>query len=408
VKSKTWSRSAAIVSVRRDIWRFLTQAARTDDEVVLEAAALLQMPAREVRTLARLQFVLSDDVATLLARMPDLVRRLTNTTAHEIEASAERLRGPVLWSETYAARAASGLSHAYATAPTRRAFDTPENRLLAFDLDAIASVGRDTGWHRSSSEGAGSLVRERTSEAVRWRATRALQGVVARPPSAADLQRVRGTRKRRHYQPALDVYALYQRYLRRLDRDAIRNAVQSHALVTSRDPVLLELHCLFEVIRALRRQGWSAPPSGLVATPLVFRGRKQGTTVDVYYQHAPPALTVGSLYREIQKSHAFAAVGGLIPDLVLRFRRAGGPMQWVLVEVKGVERPVQASAREAARDLFSYRRALSPVLGKQPGPYGIGIAWGEDLEPSPSAEVVLCSPDRLDAAIEFVSRNTLA
>jgi hypothetical protein len=330
LNSAQWSRSAAIAKIRDEIWRFVTQAARTDDDVLLEAAALLQMPAREIRTLAQLHFILSDEVRTLVKSMPDLLRRLTNTTAQEIESSAERLRGPVVWNETFAARATSGLRHHFVTAPTRRAFDTPENRLLVFDLDAIVSVGRRTGWHRSSSEGVGALVRDTTSEATRWRAARSLQGVTLRPPPPADVVRVRTGRRRRHYQSVLEVYALYQRYMRRLDRDAIRDAVENHALVTSRDPVLLELLCLFGVIRALRRQGWVAQPGGLIQTPLVFAGIKRGISIEVYYQHAPAALTEGSRYRTIQKEHAFAATGGLIPDLVLRFSGAGG-VRWVVV-----------------------------------------------------------------------------
>ncbi len=73
--------------------------------------------------------------------MPLLIRRLTTTTNTEVEISAERIRGAIRWSETFAQRAATGLPHVFVTAPTRRAFDTPENQTLAFALHAIAEFG---------------------------------------------------------------------------------------------------------------------------------------------------------------------------------------------------------------------------------------------------------------------------
>src|SRR5690349_596101 len=138
------------------------------------------MRSSEVRELSQLQFVLSDEVARLLAQMPFLIRRLTTTTVHETEASAERVRGPIRWSETFATRAAAGLPHLYVTAPARRAFQTPENELLVFALEAIARFGRATGWAKSTSAGVGSEVRDRTNNAVRWRQARALLDVPTR------------------------------------------------------------------------------------------------------------------------------------------------------------------------------------------------------------------------------------
>ena len=36
------------------------------------------------------------------------------------------------------------------TAPSRRAFDTPENQVLAFAVCAIAEFGARTGWHEAA------------------------------------------------------------------------------------------------------------------------------------------------------------------------------------------------------------------------------------------------------------------
>jgi hypothetical protein len=400
VRSRPWDRAEVIGRVRRDVWRYLTEAARTDDEIILNASALLQMPSTEVRTLAQLQFVLSNEVADLLADMPRIVRRLTTTSRRETEMSVTRVRGPIVWSETFSARAATGLPHVYVTAPAKRAFDTPENHLLRFSLATVAQFGRRTGWHRASGVGVGAEVRRRVNEAARWLSVRSLAEIPTTPISAATLSRVRSSRRRRNYRSAISTYTLYQRFIKRLDRLAIQNAVEQHALVTSQDSTLLELLAAFTVVRALRRLGWEGSGDRLV-TPRLFRGYRRSESIDVYYQHTPRALSEGSIYRHVQRTHGFSAIGGLIPDLVMRVESATNP-RWILVEVKGLHRPVQDSARAAVQDLLAYRRAFSPMLDRQSGAYGVGVAWGEQLKPSGSAEILLCSPDTITDALERV------
>jgi hypothetical protein len=376
VKTLPWSRQDSIARLRSDVWRYVTQAADTEEDILLIAAALLQMPASEVRFLAQLQFILSEPVGRLLEQMPLLIRRLTTTSINELEVSAEHIRGAVRWGETFAWRAATGTPHAFVTAPTRRAFQTPENEVLAFALHAIADFGKRTGWHTSRIPGPAGLVRERVADGTRWLQSRALADVVREPPSAKTISRVRASRNRRRYQAALDVVDLYRRYIARLDRMAIREAVEQHALVVSSDSVLFELQSAFQIMKVLRKLGWHAPPGGLLRPPLLFSAQRDDRTLELFYQHAPAPLTKGSRYRNVQQAHHFPAVGGLIPDLVIRIDTPTAP-RWILVEVKvGYTRRVEDSARAAARDLLGYRRAFGSVLALQDGPYGIGYAWG--------------------------------
>lgn len=76
--------------------------------------------------------------------------------------------------------------------------------------------------------------------------------------------------------------------------------------------------CAFDVMRILRRQGWGAPPAKMFKPPLIFTGARDNQRLNLYFQHAPADLTANSVYRRVQKDHTFTAVGGLIPDLVLR------------------------------------------------------------------------------------------
>jgi hypothetical protein len=399
VRDLTWDRTDAIRRLRRDIWRHVTQASTTEEDIVLWAAALLQMPAAEVRYLAQLQFILSEPVGRLLEEMPVLMRRLTTTTNTEVEVSSERVRGAIRWSETFSQRAATGVPHVFVTAPTRRAFDTPENQTLAFALHVIADFGRRTGWDKSPVQGPAQTVAARTAEATKWRQARSLVDLTVRIPTQKTLARVRASRSRARYQAALDVVELYQRYIARLNREAIRDAIEHNALIARRDSVLLELQCAFDTIRAVRQLGWTITPIGLLQPPHILRAHKDHGELDVYYQRAPAALRDGSLYREIQKAHSFATTSDLIPDLVVRLR-SGGVTRWLLIEVKGgPKRRVADNARAGALDLLAYRRAYAPVLDHQDGPYGLAYAWGRGLEPTTDTEITLCTPDTLADAL---------
>jgi hypothetical protein len=82
-------------------------------------------------------------------------------------------------------------------------------------------------------------------------------------------------------------------------------------------------------------------------------------------------------------------------------RTSGESDHWLLVEVKGGERSVEKSARAAAYDLLAYRAAFAPVLSTNPTPYGLGLAWGENLAPASDHEMMLCTPDTLGVALQL-------
>ena len=177
------------------------------------------------------------------------------------------------------------------TTPARRAHDTPENAVLVFALDAIRLVGGQGGWARSSSGDHVETARERVAEAERWLQARELAELRRAQPSQQTLARVRSGRAAARYQPALDVVDLHATYVRRLDRDALREAVQQHALVTSDNSVLLELLCAFRVQRALERLGWERlGRPGLVAHGPFLSAERGDSLIELHYQRAPDAL----------------------------------------------------------------------------------------------------------------------
>ena len=172
--------------------------------------------------------------------------------------------------------------------------------------------------------------------------------------------------------------------------------------------MLFELLCGFEIESALRAGGWAVSLPGLVSSNRRFlTASRDGLEIDIYYQHAPKPLSTGALYDQVQHEHRLA-VGQLRPDFVIKLR---GPTaeRWILVEVKGgPKRRVDESARAALLDLLAYRRDYEHELVGSEGPYGLGIAWGAELDPAPSAEVVLCTPDRITDALDYVTGRTRA
>jgi hypothetical protein len=259
-------------------------------------------------------------------------------------------------------------------------------------------LGRSSGWHRSKSEQVGKLISARVSEAERWLQTRALLEVERRPMSPMKLGRIRSGRHARRYKAVLDAFAQYRSLAERLDRTAIRNAVEVHGLVSRDDPTLFELLCTFRLLDVLKQRGWRLGRLGLFAGSLRVRGTRGTEKLVVAYQRTPKALSRNSSYRTTLQDHEVPP-GPLRPDLVLRYRSARGD-RWVVVEAKGGKRFVEESARAATFDLLAYRSAFATALGSQTRPYGLGIVWGAELEPKSSKGVVLCTPDTLPLALE--------
>jgi hypothetical protein len=395
--SLPWRRNDLIARVRRDLWRYLTPSATVEQDI-LSAAALLQLPAGDVRALGGLQFLTSDEVGMLLERLPSLLRRLATTTAHEEEWSSERIRGAVQWGTTIAVRNATGMRHLYVTHPSRRAYQTPENEMLVFLLDEVVRLGRLSGWRRSTSDFVGSTVSTRVGDAERWMQARPLAQVVRRPLSPQAVSRIRSGRSKRRYGPVIAAYDCHRALVGRLDRAGVRDAVERHGLAAREESVLFELACTFEVLRSLDLLGWKLGRLGLFEGSLRLTGHRGSETIEVFYQQAPVALTAGSVYRSAQKRHQIQA-GGLRPDLVIRRVDGAGAEAWLLVEVKGGHRAVEKSARAATFDLMAYGTAFAKALSGASSGYGLGIAWGEGIRPNSDGPITLCTPELIAEAL---------
>jgi hypothetical protein len=403
MKNLTWDRTARISEVRDRIWSYLSPASRFEEEGLLTAAALLKWPADDAARLGELQFLLSEQVGRLIDTLPSLLRKLTTSSSREEEWDFERLRGPVLWSRTLALRAAGGSPHLWVTSPARRDYQTVENRILVYVLDAVVELGRTSGWaDQTSPEAPSVLVRQRVASAEFWLQSRLLTQIERIPLSPRDVNRVRAGRANQRYAAVIEAYDCYHSLVHVMDREAVRAAVEHAGLVTAAEGTLFELLCLFNTIEALNRSGWSMSPIHLFYGRLRINGRRpDGRRLQLHYQSNPADMPT-SRYKAIQSLHSFPQSQELRPDMVLMWDAPSGPPRWLLAECKLSKHGVIDAARKALNDLLAYRRAFSPLLDQTPEPYGLGLAWGGDLAPDVTAEIMLATPDTLAIAMSAI------
>jgi hypothetical protein len=394
VKTIPWNRSDVIEQIRERIWTHLSPTA-TSQNLALDASRLLQMPEQDVMALARVQFMMSPEVGEFLDDVPHRVRRLTTTTAHDEERSSERIRGAIQWPASITGQLSTGQPNLYVTRPARRAYQTPENALLAFTLNQVAETGRAIGWQ--GTKATAGTISTRAASAERWRSHRSIQQIDPTLPSQRELARIGHGRNRRRYAKTQSAFKVWQQLLRARDPNHLRSLIERRALVASDDPVLFEILCTFDVLDCLTSSGWQGDELRTFQGGLrrvLYQGDRKLT---LWYQQVPHALSQGSLYRGIQQAHGLQA-GALRPDLVLHLEDHGTG-RWLLVECKlGETRTAEDSARASLSDLLAYRRAFEPALGNQ-ARYGLGIAWGQGLEPSPHQEVMLSTQDQIATAI---------
>ena len=98
-------------------------------------------------------------------------------------------------------------------------------------------------------------------------------------------------------------WAVYQALLTRLDRAAIRAAVENHGLVSRDDATLFELVTTFRVIDAITAAGWTTQPLRLWQGALKLELNVVTRTSSCNYQHTPRGLSKGSHYAAVQRAH---------------------------------------------------------------------------------------------------------
>lgn len=124
------STAGSVVAPEKGLHRLWRRLAVPVDPVVA-AEALVGLPPPNARVLLAVALAASPEADELVEGIPGLLRSLAvSTTARPVRCDGE-IRGPVLWSETMAARAASpGAGGVFICSSPVKAYDTDENRVL--------------------------------------------------------------------------------------------------------------------------------------------------------------------------------------------------------------------------------------------------------------------------------------
>lgn len=235
--------------------------------------ALVGIPSRTARQLVSASTAGSAEATALLAAMPRLVRSLSISTATVPERFVHQVKGPVLWSETVAARSASaGDPSVFVCSTVARAYDTPENRLLAAALAMVVRGGRDVERLRRPGRDEPELfvtARRNADVAQRFLDHRTLNGVRRDVVARRTLARLQHDPRRRAYRP---IVAMLARASEPIDPTTIQ------IFCDARTVALHDL--LVATADHLTRRGVRLPPflvadHALVSGPIRFRHPSQ-------------------------------------------------------------------------------------------------------------------------------------
>jgi hypothetical protein len=229
--------------------------------------ALFGLAPDVVAQLAGSMLCTSPEATDLLQAMPSLVRALTTAVQGAPLRSRGEIRGPVLWSETMSARAASfGDPDLFVCTTPQRDYDTAANRVLVAALGTLAEAGRAID-HVGAADYDDPALRAARSNA---RAARlfldhpALAGVTRERVRPRELKRVRGSKSAGRYRPAMNL----------LER--AHEPVHVDALVPYCDRrTRLQHEVLLALIGELEQRGMRIPPlraeaGAILAGPVTY------------------------------------------------------------------------------------------------------------------------------------------
>jgi hypothetical protein len=189
-----------------EVWQRL----RRPFDPIFAVDALLGLSPASSRQLVGVVLATSQEAEQLLDRMPHTIRSLAVSTTMRPTRCIGEVRGPVMWSETLAARGASpGAADVFICSSAVRAFDTEENRVLAAALAAVRDAGDNVDSVGSDSYDDERLRRARFNgaRALRYLEHRTLLEVSRGRPNGRALRRARAGSRRHDYHDAVAMLA---------------------------------------------------------------------------------------------------------------------------------------------------------------------------------------------------------
>ena len=170
--------------------------------------ALTGLQPNTARQVVGIALATSSSADTLLDGMHETVRSLAIATTDSPSRCEGEIRGPVLWSETMAARSSSpGATNVFICSSPVKAYDTAENRVLRYALGRVRDAARD------ASLPGNAFAEDEMVRRARFNGTRAIRSLEHRTlaavsdvrPSGRTIQKTRVGTRSRTYRPAVEL-----------------------------------------------------------------------------------------------------------------------------------------------------------------------------------------------------------
>ncbi len=332
-----------------EFWRYVGRSARLGPGTPLDhASRIAGLSKQHLARLATLHWLLSEEVLAFVEAVPSALARLSRTTA-PVESEGQEVRGAINWGATIALRTRTGgmsvPSFVYAEAQARN--DTPANRVLKTVLSWIVNTAPSYSMHPDRwadvPQESGRWVAEALRRSVlAQRALRHSGLASVRAPARLSEHEVRtcAAEPSRAYRRAADAARLWRALVEREEPGAVHAMLRRRVLVPAQQFRLFEIWILARIARFFRGRGCAETHVPLLADMTagpVYRFKKEGVTIDVFFQGLPIAMKSASVYKDLFGAYDLD-VGARTPDIVVQ-RGSRPDSLRLIVEAKASDDP---------------------------------------------------------------------
>lgn len=402
------------------LWRFIQNNAResTAEDTL---ANLTGLSKRDIRTLADIRFLLSDDVRKFLnGTAPNIISRLSKASITEKVTERNKIRGRIHWPGTYGARASAGGDRSlFMYVKRAQIFDLPENRLFLFVLQRIHNTAKNISsedfseltWYSETDIGGKwinriTLIASQTARFLR-------NPYIARISKLHEMSDkiIEQTKHARasYYRDLADTAEMLA-YCQRSPVAFLKEVLKGNILEPLNRDTLFEIAVLFKVINTALELGWKETHAGLIGSSAksVCTLENGFSMLKVYYQKLPQEFKDNTSYGTLMNEYG---LGEKLrrPDIVLSFQYGTITTINYIVEVKRSMR--RSYLVDGAYKLLGYLKDFEGLrkidCGKELR--GVLVGWKgiPYIECSPDKEVKMFSWNGLSEGLKSVIRPTV-
>lgn len=414
MKNNEWKgREEVLNYLKPHLWRILFKESLPNIEYQIKQ--FMGLTSEELLILKRINFLLSDEVKSLIEILPYLMRNLAHSTRKETLECKGMVRGRIDWGLTIKERYSQGFNDPslFICKPASKMYDLPENQLLKFILHEIVNFGDSIEYLPILAE---EILEDKEvnnyidSIQIRRAAVRSTLKhiqfrhiILPHYVSPKTLQKTRNHRNR-HYHTVVKCYELYHNLFIEYSKDALQKLLEKQLLEPLNNDKLYELFVLFKVIENLKEKGGEISMGllkpGKKRTTYVAQYKDENVTINVFYQKMPGGCWKTSEYKDIFKFYNLN-VSSRRPDIILEFVEAN---LYRLIEVKRTDK--RNYIVDSVYKVIGYLSDFKKCFPEKNALDGVLVVWKgikfEQFEGAFKKQVLILSKNDLNSDIKKV------